>query len=87
MLLEDKNAVIYRDGGKVAGASPGSSSSVELWRVSRRSRRLRQAKMEGTRRGEPMNSKLVFSALCTEDILIANEPCGGALSLEVEFYV
>jgi hypothetical protein len=25
--------------------------------------------------------------LCTEDILIANEPCGWALSLEVEFYV
>jgi hypothetical protein len=34
-----------------------------------------------------MNSKLVFSALCTEDILIANESCGWALSLEAEFYV
>jgi hypothetical protein len=34
-----------------------------------------------------MNSKLVFSALCTEDILIANESCGWAPSLEAEFYV
>jgi hypothetical protein len=34
-----------------------------------------------------MYSKLVYSALCTEDILIANESCGWAPSLEVEFYV
>jgi hypothetical protein len=35
-----------------------------------------------------MNSKLeLFSALCTEDILIANESCGWAPSLEVEFHV
>jgi hypothetical protein len=34
-----------------------------------------------------MNSKLVFSALCTEDILIANESCGGAPSLETECHV
>jgi hypothetical protein len=34
-----------------------------------------------------MNSKLVFSALCTEDILIAKESCGGAPSLETEYYV
>jgi hypothetical protein len=34
-----------------------------------------------------MNSKLVFGALCTEDVLIANESCGWAPSLEVEFYV
>jgi hypothetical protein len=34
-----------------------------------------------------MNLKLVFNALCTEDILIANESCGWAPSLEVEFYV
>ena len=34
-----------------------------------------------------MNSKLVFSALCTEDILIANESCGWVPSLEAEFYV
>jgi hypothetical protein len=34
-----------------------------------------------------MNSKRVFSALSTEDILIANESCGGAPSLETEYYV
>jgi hypothetical protein len=34
-----------------------------------------------------MNSKLVFSALCTEDILIANEACGWVPSLEVEVHV
>jgi hypothetical protein len=34
-----------------------------------------------------MNSKLVFSALSTEDIPIANESCGGAPSLVTEYYV
>jgi hypothetical protein len=34
-----------------------------------------------------MNSKLVFSALSTEVTLIANESCGGAPSLESEYYV
>jgi hypothetical protein len=29
-----------------------------------------------------VNSKLVFSALCTEEILIAKESCGWAPSLE-----
>jgi hypothetical protein len=34
-----------------------------------------------------MNSKLASSAPCTEDILKANESCGGAPSLETEYYV
>jgi hypothetical protein len=34
-----------------------------------------------------MNSKLLFSALSTEDILIANESRGGAPSLETECHV
>jgi hypothetical protein len=34
-----------------------------------------------------MNSKLVSTACCTEDILIANESWGWAPSLEVVFYV
>jgi hypothetical protein len=99
VLLEDKNAVIYVDRGKVGGAvarafareGAGSSSSVVPLRASRkwprRSRRLEQVKTVGMRRGEPMYSKLVYSAHCTEDILIANESCGWAPSLEVEFYV
>jgi hypothetical protein len=80
VLLEDTNAVIYGDGGKLVWSparGPGSSSPIELWRTSRRwprrVRRLEQVKMVGIRRGEPMNSKLVSTAFCTEDILIANE--------------
>jgi hypothetical protein len=34
-----------------------------------------------------MNSKLVFSALCAEDIQIANESCCGAPRLETECHV
>jgi hypothetical protein len=34
-----------------------------------------------------MNSKLVSTACCAEDTLIANESCGGAPSLETEYYV
>jgi hypothetical protein len=34
-----------------------------------------------------VNSKLVFSAFCTEDILIAKESCGWAPGLETWFYV
>jgi hypothetical protein len=34
-----------------------------------------------------MNSKLVFSACCTEGILITNESCGWSSDLEVELYV
>jgi len=34
-----------------------------------------------------MSSKLVFGALRTEDILMANESCGGTPSLETEYYV
>jgi hypothetical protein len=34
-----------------------------------------------------MNSKFVFSALCSEYIPIANESCGWAPSLEAEVYV
>jgi hypothetical protein len=34
-----------------------------------------------------MNSKLVFSACCTEDILITTESCGWSSDLEAEFYV
>ena len=34
-----------------------------------------------------MNSKLLPSACCTEDILIANESCGWSPGLEAEFYV
>ena len=37
---------------------------------------------KGLEEGEPVNSKPVFSALCTEDILIARESCGWAPSLE-----
>jgi hypothetical protein len=36
---------------------------------------------------EPMNLMVVFDALCTEDILIANESCGWAPTLEAVFYV
>jgi hypothetical protein len=42
---------------------------------------------EWTRRGEPVSSKLVCSACCTEDVLIANEAWGWAPSPEVEFHV
>lgn len=41
----------------------------------------------GTRVGEPMKLKIVFETLCTEEIPIANESCGWAPTLEVEFYV
>ena len=41
----------------------------------------------GTRVGEPMNQMVVFDALCTEDIRIANESCGWAHILEAEVYV
>jgi hypothetical protein len=34
-----------------------------------------------------MSWKLVFSACCTEDILIADESCGWSAGLEAEFYV
>ena len=34
-----------------------------------------------------MNLKILLDVLCTEDILIANESCGWAPSLETEFYV
>ena len=34
-----------------------------------------------------MNPKVVFEALCTEDILIANESSGWAPTLEAVFYV
>ena len=41
----------------------------------------------GTRVGEPMNQMVVFDALCTEEIPIANESCGWAPTLEAVFYV
>jgi hypothetical protein len=41
----------------------------------------------GTRVGEPMNLKILLDVLCTEDILIANESCGWAPTLEAVFYV
>ena len=41
----------------------------------------------GTRRGKPINSKLVFDALCKEDVLIADESCSWAHILEAEVYV
>jgi hypothetical protein len=50
-------------------------------------RAVEQAKTVGISRGEPMNAKLASSAPCTEDILKANESCGGAPSLETEYYV
>jgi hypothetical protein len=34
-----------------------------------------------------MNSKLVSTALCTEDILMASESCDLSHDLEAEFYV
>ena len=34
-----------------------------------------------------MDSKLVFSACCIEDMLSVNESRGRALGLEAEFYV
>jgi len=34
-----------------------------------------------------MSCKLVSSACCTEDILIANESCGWSPALEAKFYV
>jgi NAD(P)-dependent dehydrogenase (short-subunit alcohol dehydrogenase family) len=82
VLLEDKNAVIFGGGGKVGGAVarafdreggqglPHRSNSGEPRGGGRGDRAVEQAKSVGTRRGEPMNSKLVFSACCTEDILI-----------------
>jgi hypothetical protein len=39
------------------------------------------------RKGLEVDSKLVFIALCTEDILIAKESCCWAPSLETWFYV
>jgi hypothetical protein len=41
----------------------------------------------GTRVGEPMNQMVVFDALCTEEIPIANESWGWAPTLEAVFYV
>jgi hypothetical protein len=85
VLLEDKYAVIYGDGGKVGGAVAFACEGAKVVLTGRRA--VEQAKSVGTTRGEPMNSKLVFSAPSTEDILIANESCGGAPSLETEYYV
>jgi hypothetical protein len=66
---------------------PHRSNTGESRGAGRGDRAVEQAKSVGTTRGEPMNSKLVFSALSTEDILIANESCCGAPSLETENYV
>jgi NAD(P)-dependent dehydrogenase (short-subunit alcohol dehydrogenase family) len=98
-MLEDKNAVIYGGGGKVGGAVarafvrevaqglPQRSNSREPRGGDRGDRAVEQAQAVVTRSGESMNSKLVFSACCTEGIPIANESCGWAPGLEAEFHV
>jgi hypothetical protein len=47
----------------------------------------RDGETEKIRSGEPMNSKPVSNALCTEGMPKANESCGRAPGLEAEVYV